>query len=116
MSRSKPKPKHRSPSHARRLRAARRYRLDPTEKIPDTTVFLSLRDSEIKGLEKLAHRNGTTLGVELHRAIDAHLQSAGQPSIQLLNAFLARFNAALDRNNQALEKLLHKAMKTRTRS
>lgn len=113
---SKPNQKRRLPSLARLHQAARRYRSGTTDALRKSMVSLSLSDYERKGLEKLVRRNSTTLGVELHRAIDTHIRSDGLPPVQLMNAFVARFNAALDRNNKALEKRLRKAMKTRASS
>lgn len=99
--------------YARLRKAARRYRFDATEETPDTTVFLALRDHEIKWLERLARRHGTSLGVEIHRAIDTHLQSAGHPQVQLLNTFLDRLNTSFNWHNKLLEEAIRKAMKIR---
>lgn len=101
--------------YARLRQAARRYRFDATEENPETTVFLTLRDHEIKWLERLARRHGTSLGVEIHRAIDTHLQSAGQPQVQLLNTFLHRLNSSIDWHNQLLTEAISKAMNIRAR-
>ncbi|MEW6330666.1 MAG: hypothetical protein AB1560_04310 [Pseudomonadota bacterium] len=78
-------------------------------------MFLPLKDYEIKWLKKLARRKGSNLEVEIHRAIDTHLQSAGQPQVQLLNTFLHRLNSSIDWHNQLLEKTIRKAMNIRAR-
>lgn len=101
--------------YARLRKAMRRYDLDATEEPRETMVFLTLKDHELKWLEKLARRHGTSLHVEIHRAIETHVQSAGQPQVQLLNTFLHRLNSSIDWHNQLLTDAISKAMKFRAR-
>lgn len=76
-------------------------------------VFVTLKDHELKGLRKLARRYDTTLDVEVHRAIDAHIRSDGQPYVRLLKDFLDRLNTSINWHNKLLEEALQKARKTR---
>ena len=78
-------------------------------------VFVILKDDEIKWLERLARRHRISLEGEIHRAIDTHLQSAGQPQVQLLNTFLHRLNTSIDWHNQLLEKTIRQALNIRAR-
>lgn len=78
-------------------------------------VFVILTDHEIKRLQRLARRHRTSLEGEIQRAVTTHLQSAGQPRVRLLNTFLHRLNASIDRHNQRLEKTIRQAMNIRAR-
>lgn len=110
---SKPKPKRPSRSFARLRQAARRrFDFDATEEPRETIMFLPLQDHEFKGLEKLARHKGSSLAVEIHRAIDMHLQGGGQP-LQRVNELLVRFHASLERNSRLLKEELRKVRKMR---
>lgn len=109
---SKPKPKHRSPSYAKLRRAARRP-LESGYYDPETEASVYLSAYELQGIEALARRHRTTWDRELHRAIDAHIQSDGQSPVRRVNELIVRFHASLERNSRLLKEELRKIRKMR---
>lgn len=80
-----------------------------------TMVYIPIETSLLEELKVLASRHQTAVSREIHHAIEAYVLNSSPADVRLMNALLDRFHTTMDKNSQAIDKVLHEISQNNAR-